>query len=72
MAKKKAAASGAVAAGAVERAWTYDIGQKVATDAGGGEVVWRRESATGARDYLVRIGEVEAWLPEGALAKRAK
>jgi hypothetical protein len=67
MAKKKAASGGAV-----ERAWAFEIGQKVATDQGGGEVVWRRESPAGARDYLVRTKSGEVWLPEAALSTRAK
>ena len=65
MAKKKASATEAV-----ERAWAFGIGQKVATDQGGGDAVWRRESSSGARDYLVKTKDAEIWLPESALEPR--
>ncbi len=71
MAKKKQAAAG----DAPVNPYRFEIGQAVKLLKGkvAGEVVWRRESASGeSRDYLVRTQaagqSTEAWIPEAEIS----
>ena len=48
----------------VETPWAFAIGDATTC----GEVIWRRENALGARDYLIRTADGEQWHPESDLA----